>query len=66
MATAPYQFMVVELQSGKQYKHRVTQDPSQRDIVQCLGKITALTAHPTEDCVAVGHDDGKINIWYAR
>ena len=58
------EFTVVSLSGkGKTYKHRVKKDVSQVDVQQCLAQLTCLTAHPSEDCVAVGHADGKINIW---
>lgn len=62
--TSPNEFEVISLsRANKVYKHRVAKDRSVVDVQQCLAEPTCLAAHPIEDCVAVGHHDGKINIW---
>lgn len=62
--TSHNEFTVYDLtRGGKYYRHRVTYDKSQPEVRQCLSNITSLAAHPTQHCVAVGHSDGKMNIW---
>ncbi|KAF6041378.1 WDR75 [Bugula neritina] len=51
------------LKGGNSLRHRVSNDSNVVEVMQCLAKPTCLAAHPSEDCVAVGHADGKINIW---
>ncbi|XP_067932246.1 WD repeat-containing protein 75-like isoform X1 [Watersipora subatra] len=62
--TTVKKFSVTKLSGGgKTYWHWVKEDDSQVEVQQCLAKLKCLAAHPTEDCVAVGHTDGKISIW---